>query len=343
MKIKGLGCSMPERVVTNDDVLKEVEELSSPYLEDGQMGQVLTRIKTLFRMSGTQKRHLRHDGDRAYEYAKKAAEQALERAELKPTDIDLLLYVGVARGWVEPGMATFFQHELGMTNATGFDLLDACLSWLRGFHITHNFFKNGVYNNVMILNAEFFNEYHDYTIKSLDEVAYRFAQLTLGESATATILSNEDNGIEPYFEFKTDPSLHDLCKVPLPNIHSYNNAEKCPQVDPLRFFAYSAEMFKAAKKMIPEMYLNSQNLQNRHCDIAFGHSASKSLIDEVANQLHLEDQAVNLYPEFGNTVSASIPTAMCWALDHDRLKRGMQMMLFMGSAGFSVGICHMAY
>ena len=50
--------------------------------------------------------------------------------------------------------------------------------------------------------------------------------------------------------------------------------------------------------MIPEMYLNSQNLQNRHCDIAFGQSASKSLIDEVANQLHLEDQAVNLYSEF---------------------------------------------
>jgi 3-oxoacyl-[acyl-carrier-protein] synthase III len=342
MKIRGIGCSMPERVVTNAEILQELMELSDPFLYDGQKEKVKSTVNALFRISGSRDRRRRNNGDRAYDYAHRAVQQALEGAQMRPDDIDLLIYVGVGRGWVEPGMATFFLHKFGMSNATGFDILDACLSWMRALHIGYHFIKNGVYKNIMVLNAEFNYEYHG-PIKNPDEVAYRFAQLTIGESATATILSAGETGIAPHFEFKTDPSQHDLCKIPLPNIASYSDAEKCPQLDPLVFFAYSAELFNAANEMVPALYFSSSELQKRHCDIAFAHSASKSIIDNLAKQLDFGDRVVNLFPEFGNTVSASIPTAMCWALENGRLKRDMEMMLFMGSAGFSVGICHMVY
>ena len=343
MRIGGLGCSMPEHIATNDEILDMVAKASEPYMNDGKLEATLAKIKALFRVSGTKERHVREDGERACDFARKAAEQALERAELKPSDVDLLLYVGVGRGWIEPGMATFFQNEFGMTNATGFDVLDACLSWMRALHISYHFLRNGVYKNIMILNAEFNQVYRNMAIKDPDEVAYRFAQCTIGESATATILSNGDTGIEPYFEFKTDPSRHDLCRIPLPDIASFNHAERCPALDPLIFFAYSADLFVAALEMVPALYLNSEELRKRHCDIAYAHSASKAIIDSLARRLQLEDKMVNLYPEIGNTVSASIPTAMAMTIDSGRLKRDMQMMLFMGSAGFSVGICHMVY
>lgn len=334
---------MPERVVQNDELLHEFMEMSDPYFHNGDKEQVMLKIKALFRISGTKERRLREKGERAYDYTKKAVNTALERASLKPTDIDLLLYVGVGRGWIEPGMAPYFLEEFGMTKATGFDLLDACLSWMRALHISHNFLKNGVYKNIMILNSEFNQEYKG-PFKSPEVVPYRFAQLTIGESSTATILSSSTNGhAEPYFEFVTDATRHDLCKIPLPNIASYNNSEKCPELDPLVFFAYSADLFNAANEMIPELYLNSDVLPKLPCDIAFAHSASKSIIDNLARRLNLEDQIVNLYPKFGNTVSASIPTAMWDSIENGRLKRGMDMKLFMGSAGFSAGICHMQY
>jgi len=343
MKIRGLGCSMPDRVLTNEAVLEQVAQQSKPYLQDGQMAHVLSKIEALFRLSGTDQRRVRDRGERAYDHAKKAVQIALERAELKPEDIDLLLYVGVGRGWVEPGMAPFFQHEFGMKNATGFDLLDACLSWLRAFHISHNFMKNGVYRNILVLNAEFNREYRQFAIKSLRELDYRFAQFTIGEAATATVLSDEDSGIEPLFVFKTDPSRHDLCKIPLPDIGSYQNEEKCPDLHPLVFFAYSMDLLAAARKMIPALHRSTPELHKRRCDIAFAHSASKMIIDSLARRLRLTKQIVNLYPLFGNTVSASIPTAMWWTIENGRLQRGMHMQLIMGSAGFSVGICHMAY
>lgn len=342
MRIRGLGLGMPSRVVTNDEVLALVETESRPSL-DGKTDKVLSGLRALLHRSGTRERRWRAPGERAFDFARLAVNQALEEARLKPDEIDLLLYVGVGRGWVEPGMANFFMDAFGMTNATGFDILDACLSWLRALHVAQQFLKNNLYRNILVLNAEFNQEYHDWAIREPDELAFRFAQMTIGESATATILTNEDAGLEPCFAFKTDSKRHDLCKIPLPTIGSYNNQERCPRLDPLVFFAYSTELVLAAQELIPPLFFGTPELQRRQCDIAFSHSASKPLTDALADRMGIRDQIVNLYPEIGNCVSASLPTAMAIAAQRGVLRHDMQMLLVMGSAGFSAGIGHMIY
>jgi len=276
-------------------------------------------------------------------FARRAVSEAIERAAMKPEEIDLVIYVGVGRGWLEPGMATFFQQECNLTNATGFDILDACLSWLRALHISHHFLKNGVYKNILVLNAEFNYEYNELATRNEEEVAYRFAQMTIGEAATATILSDDDSLCDPLFAFRTDPSLHDLCKIPLPQIASYNDSERCPSLDPLVFFAYSYDLMTAAENMIPSLYHDTPAFRQRGCDIAFGHSASKPVIDRVAEKIGYLQETVNLYPRIGNVVSASIPAAMSISLNEGNLERGMEMLLIVGSAGFSAGIAHMVY
>jgi len=311
MKIRGLGCAMPQRVVKNDEVLAMVEEQTRPWL-DGSTEKVLGNFRLMLRRSGTLERRWRAPGERANDFAKAAVAQALQRAEMRPEDIDLLIYVGVGRGWVEPGMATYFAQECGLSRATGFDILDACLSWMRALHIADQFLRNGVYRRIMVLNAEFNRECGDFGIRDLSEVAFRFAQLTIGESATATILTGEDCGIEPCFVFKTDPARHDLCKIPLPNIAAYNDRERCPRLDPFVFFAYSSDLMVAAQELIPDLYFGTPELQRRTQHIVVAHSAS-------------------------------IPTSMAISLDEGRLKPGMNMLMIMGSAGFSAGICHMKY
>ena len=342
MRIRGLGLGMPSRVVTNDEVLALVETESRASL-DGKTDKVLSGLRALLHRSGTRERRWRAPGERAFDFARVAVNQALDEAGLKPDEIDLLLYVGVGRGWVEPGMANFFMDAFGMTNATGFDILDACLSWLRALHVAQQFLKNNLYRNILVLNAEFNQEYHDWAIRDPDELAFRFAQMTIGESATATIVTNEDAGLEPFFAFKTDSKRHDLCKIPLPTIASYNNQERCPRLDPLVFFAYSTELVLAAQELIPPLFFGTPELQRRQCDIAFSHSASKPLTDALADRMGIRDQIVNLYPEIGNCVSASLPTAMAIAAQRGVLRHDMQMLLVMGSAGFSAGIGHMVY
>lgn len=342
MRIRSIACSMPERIVTNDEVLAMAAKHSKPYL-NSRTDKVVSQFGRLLRLSGTKERRWRSDGERPYDFAKAAVADALARADMNPGEIDLVLYVGVGRGWLEPGMATFFQHECNMTNATGFDILDACLSWLRALHISHQFLKNGVYKNIMVLNAEFNYEYNAWATRSEEEVAYRFAQMTIGEAATATILSADKSMVDPFFAFRTDSSRHDLCKIPLPQIASYNNRERCPSPDPLVFFAYSVDLLDAAEEMIPNLYFDTPEFRDRGCDVAFAHSASKTIIDRVTKKMGCFDAAVNLYPRIGNVVSASIPAAMAISLNEGGLERGMEMLLIMGSAGFSAGIAHMIY
>jgi acyl-CoA:acyl-CoA alkyltransferase len=342
MRISGLGYAMPERVVGNDEVLALVEEHSRAHL-DGSADRLLARLKALLKISGTRERRWMSDGERAVDFAGLAAGRALSEAGIGPGDIDLLIYVGVGRGWIEPSMAAFFIHELGMVQATGFDILDACLSWLRALDVSNMFLQKGVYRNIMVLNSEFNTGYREWGIRSLDEAAFRFAQMTIGEAATAVVLSAgaED---EPFIiRYKTDASLHDLCKIPLPNIASYNDSEKCPSLDPLVFFAYSAELMSASYEIIPELFFKNPELALGEYDIAFAHSASKTVIDGLDEKLGMSGKTVNLYPEIGNVVSASIPLAMGLSAERGGLERGMRMLLAAGSAGYSAGICRMVY
>lgn len=109
------------------------------------------------------------------------------------------------------------------------------------------------------------------------------------------------------------------------------------------FFAYSQELFKAARKVIVTAYHNSVELNRRPFDIAFAHSASRYIIEDIDREIGARGRTVNLFGQFGNTVSASVPLAMCWAIEQGRLRRGMRMLHVVGSAGFSVGFAHLIF
>jgi 3-oxoacyl-[acyl-carrier-protein] synthase III len=338
-----MASSVPSRRVSSDEIVERVRQESAPYLPPGQMEQVIKRLRILFRFAGSEDRYMRETGERSGHFVLRAAREALAKADLRPKDIDLVLYVGVGRGWLEPGTSNYFTHALGLENATCFDVLDACLSWMRALYISYHFLKNRAYKHILVLNGEFNAEYRNFRISHPAELDYRFAQCTVGEAATATILDRPEDGEEPYFEFKTEAGLHSLCKIPLPQIAEYSDGEICPALDPLVFFAYSKDMFKAARKIIIGAYRNSAELNRRPFEIAFAHSASRYIIEDIDREIGARGRTVNLFNQFGNTVSASIPLAMCWAIDQGRLRRGMRMLHVVGSAGFSAGFAHLVY
>jgi 3-oxoacyl-[acyl-carrier-protein] synthase III len=338
-----MASGVPTRRLSNEEIVERVRQKSAPHLPPGQMEQVIKRLRILFRFAGSQDRYVRERGERSGNFVLKAAREALEKADLGPKDIDLVLYVGVGRGWVEPGTSNYFTDALGLRNATCFDVLDACLSWLRALYISYHFLKNGAYKHILVLNGEFNAEYGNWRITDPAQLDYHFAQFTVGEAATATILECREDEEEPYFEFKTEASLHPLCKIPLPQIADYSDGEICPALDPLVFFAYSKDLFKAARKVIVSAYRNSAELNRRPFDIAFAHSASRYVIEDIDREIGARGLTVNLFGQFGNTVSASVPLAMCWAIEQGRLRRGMRMLHVVGSAGFSAGFAHLIF
>ncbi|MGO9308375.1 MAG: 3-oxoacyl-ACP reductase, partial [Spirochaetia bacterium] len=136
MKIDSIGVRIPTRVITNDDVLKMLAQ----YSPEASVLLVKTYqriVRGLFSAAGSQTRHIRDEekGEKASTFITGAINDALEKASMKPEDIDLLIYCGVGKGFLEPANAYFYAQKLGM-HASCFDIVDACMSWIRALEIS---------------------------------------------------------------------------------------------------------------------------------------------------------------------------------------------------------------
>lgn len=349
MKILSIASSLPSKRVTNDWIIEEILNRSSKHLSRLKLRRVESFLRQAFMKSGTHTRYVRDQDERAIDLTLAAGRKALDKAGLAPEEIDLLIYTGVGRGWLEPAMATLFQSELGLKNATCFDVLDACASWIRSLCIAQSFLDQGVYKRIMILNSEFNNkEYTGFEIEDTDQLAREFAQYTLGEASTATILTADDNKSNFYFSFQTWGEMHDLCQVPLPNRDEYNpqrNGNGKPATwKPMVFFSRSTELLGFAVEKLATHFLSDSYLSTRKYDIVFGHDASESSTALALQRMNVDPAlAVRTHSRFGNTVSATIPLGLDTAVDEGRLTSGMNVLLICGSAGVSTAFCSFNY
>ena len=170
MKIVHVAHALPSRKVTNQDLIAEMVQRNRTRFSNKQLDELQQRMQLSFRISGTEVRYHRAEGEKAFSVGMKAGRLALERTGISPTEVDLLIYAGVGRGWLEPAMANIFQAELGLTRATCFDVLDACASWIRSLQLAKALIAAGVYRTVMILNCELnFREYANFDIERMED------------------------------------------------------------------------------------------------------------------------------------------------------------------------------
>ena len=129
MRIAAASHRVPETRYSNQDVIDIIVERSRHDCTDDELKAIQRWIGKSFQWTGSQHRHLAMNGEGMLDITKLAVSEALDKAELKPEEIDLVIYTGVARGWLEPATAAFVQNQAGAHNATCFDVLDACAGW----------------------------------------------------------------------------------------------------------------------------------------------------------------------------------------------------------------------
>ncbi|MEI6368082.1 MAG: hypothetical protein WCP23_13440 [Planctomycetota bacterium] len=126
MRIAAVEHSIPSLQVTNDDIIKELLARSARHLDVPSSALLARTLEALFKRSRTLVRYRHVAPEKAIDFGVDGGRQAIATAGMVPEDIDLLIYVGVSRGFLEPATANVFQHEFGFTKATCFDVLDAC-------------------------------------------------------------------------------------------------------------------------------------------------------------------------------------------------------------------------
>lgn len=345
MKILNISYALPSQEVSNENLIEELVEKNRKNLSSEELEQVETEMRKLFKMSGTVTRYHRGIGERALDFGVKAGKAALKKAGVKPEDVDLLIYAGVARGWIEPATANLFQSELGLKSATCFDVMDACASWIRSMAIAKSFLAQKAYKLVMILNCEFtFREYANFDFKSSSDLENAFSVFTIGEAATATILTSNGAEDDSVFSFKSWGEKHGLCKIPLPNADDFSPNHTSDGLKPMSFFTMPGELLSFTVRKLVRHFKETQAIASKVHDIFIGHAVSVASTSRVVKLLGLDPSRVfETHARFGNTVAASLPLALAVAVAEGKLVRGMRVSLLMGSAGVSTAVGSFTY
>jgi 3-oxoacyl-[acyl-carrier-protein] synthase III len=250
----------------------------------------------------------------------------------------LLVYASVSRGWLEPCTAVAVQKKLGAVQATSFDVLDACASWLRALHVTYAMLKSGAYKNALIVSVEAgMLDFVKFQIADISQLQRYGAASTLGNAATATLMSATPSD-DFYFVFRTQCADMNLCMMPMSNYSDFMPELEDEALIADKFMANSTPLLRKTLSSLVETYKNDSHLQNLEYDIMFSHAVSAGLwrVFCRATGLPLE-KYFETFAEHGNTAAASVPLGMSLAIERGRLQRGHQVGIGVGSAGITVG------
>ena len=143
--IKGISYYLTERVVTNEELLKEFPEWS---------------VDKVAKKVGVNSRHLAAENETAGDMAEKAARKLFEEYNVSPTDIDFVMLCTQSPDYFLPSTACILQHKLGIpTTAGAFDYNLGCSGCVYGLAMAKGLISAGIAKNVLVLTAETYNKY----------------------------------------------------------------------------------------------------------------------------------------------------------------------------------------
>jgi len=344
MKLASISHDLPSRRITTEWIVDKLAQ-SNAHLPESDRDQLIRGARAFLDRAGSGTKYQVSDGDSALDSALRCSTKALEAAKIARSDVDIVIFAGVGRAWLEPASATVLQAELGLHSATCFDVLDGCAGWLRALQIAKGLFAVKAGKTALVVNCECgFEEFGRWRFDDISEVEDHLATFTIGEASTATVLVDESPVSDDYFSFRTFGEHATLCMIPLGNERQFLPQGASIRHPPMKFFARSHELLATTVRRIVETYQADERLRAGHYDIVFGHAASEKAGELVRRQLGISQATYfPIHAEYGNVVSASIPLAMSLALERGRLERGQRVLAIVGASGITVGFGSFTY
>ena len=313
--VKGCGAYLPERIVTNDD-LSKIFETSDTWIRQ---------------RTGIEQRHNIAEDEMTSDLATKAAERALENAQMTADDIDLILVATTTPDDTFPATATRVQANLGMTKGAAFDLQAVCSGFIYGLATADSFIKSGHMRTVLLIGAESFSRILDYTDRS--------TAVLFGDGAAALILQASegrgdvsDRGILSSHIY-SDGRFKEHLYVDGGPGRSGNETGKVRMNGKEVFRHAVTNMAQAVQDALSHNKITADQI-----DWLIPHQANIRIIESMGKKLNLPpEKVVVTVGKHANTSAASIPLAICEAVGDGRLKQGDLILLEAMGGGFTWG------
>ena len=300
--ILGTGHAYPEGILTNADLEKMVE----------------TSDEWITTRTGIKQRHVAAEGEYTSLFAVKASRQAIERARIDPSEIDLLICATVTPDQILPSTGCLIQTELGAHNAAAFDLAAACSGFLYGLTIANQMIRTGQSRYTLVVGAETLTRYVDYTDRSTCVI--------FGDGAGAALLGPVDGerGILAS-RIRSDGRYAEQLYAPGGGSRHPTTPETLKAG--MHYFKMRGnELFKVAVRSMAEVsreVLDEAGYSADDVKIFIPHQANDRITTAVADKLGVDMSRVySNIALHGNTSAASIPIALDECVEAECLGKG---------------------
>jgi 3-oxoacyl-[acyl-carrier-protein] synthase III len=317
--IVGWGKYIPPNILTNEDLAKTVD----------------TSDKWIREMTGIQQRHIVSSKETTAMMGLHAAREAIEVADVNPNDIDLVIVATATPEYIFPATACLIQDALGASRAGAYDLEAGCSGFVYALATAAAIIRSGMYNTILVVGSETLSRVVDWTDRA--------TCVLFGDGAGALVLraSDEPGGVMASV-LGSDGSGGELLIVPgggskhpagtdtiLAKMHTI-------KMNGREVYRFATRVMASASRQVVEQ----AGWQLEEIDLFIPHQANRRIIDSAAKSLKLSPDKVFVNVErYGNTSAASIPIALCEAIDAGKIKQGDHLVLVGFGAGLTWGSC----
>ena len=313
-EVKGCGSYLPKNFITNHELAKIID----------------TSDEWITTRTGIKKRHVAEATEMTSDLAFEASKKALEDAEIKASDVDLVIVGTTTPDDTFPATAVKVQNLLELKGGAAFDIQAACSGFIYALSIADNMIRTRQIDTALVVGAD--------TLTKLLDWNDRTTCPLFGDGAGAVVLqgqkiNNEDkpSGILST-HLHSDGNLRDIlyCES---DLVVDNKAHKI-QMD-------GREVFRHAVTNLSDVALEAlaaNNLKEADIDWLVPHQANKRIIDNTAKRLKMSaDKIVLTIDSHANTSAASIPLALDVAIKDGRIQSGHLLLMEAIGGGLTWG------
>lgn len=312
--IVGWGMYVPAYRRTNDELATMVD----------------TSDEWIMTRTGIKERRIAAEHESTATMATRAAQAALEVANVVPEELDLIIVASATPEHLFPATACLVQDALGADYAGAFDLSAACSGFIYGLSMASGAIQAGAISNALVIGSETLSRFVDWKDRG--------TCILFGDGAGAVVLAGRgERGGVLSSTMRSDGSGGDLLTLPAggsrfpASLETLANNQHTIKMHGREVFRFATTVMADATRVV----LEKADLKPEDVALVIPHQANSRIIQTAARRLKMSEEKfyVNL-DRYGNTSSASVPIALCEAITDGHVKPGDNLVL----VGFGAGL-----
>jgi 3-oxoacyl-[acyl-carrier-protein] synthase-3 len=309
-RIIGTGSYLPPKVVTNDDLAKQMD----------------TTDEWIRTRTGIRQRHIAEPSQASSDLGVEASRAALAAARIIPQEIDLIIAATATPDYIFPSTACIMQAKLGMKGCAAFDIQAVCSGFVYALAIADKMIRSGQHRCALIVGTEVYSRILDWKDRG--------TAVLFGDGAGAVILRADSKPGIMASVLHADGSYVDILSVPGNVCGGKIVGSPFLQMD-------GQAVFKFAVKVLDEVARETLalcGLTPSDIDWLIPHQANVRILEATARKLGIDlSKLVVTVDRHGNTSAASVPLALDVAIRDGRIKPGHKVLLQGVGGGFTWG------